>query len=136
MKIVLISILFSISIFVENTNADADQSFIRNYGQWSKLGQSSKLAYVAGAFDELFNSMFADSGGDAATSADNDGIKTCVSETGMNEQIMSQMIDARYLKHSEEWTFGPASVLISSLLETCDPQIRLARVKLGLPAIR
>lgn len=41
----------------------------------------------------------------------------------MTPEILSELVDRRYEKHTEEWSYGPAGVLVAALIDTCKIQI-------------
>jgi len=49
--------------------------------------------------------------------------------------ILTEMVDRRYAQHTEEWSYGPASVLAAALIETCKTQISDERRKSKLGPI-
>ena len=108
-------------------NDSAPFRFAAKYGDWAPLAPSSKAAYAAGAFDSLTLS-----GDSQDSNADLRGIAICARADGLTPAILAQMVDARYVAHAEEWSFGPASVLAGALLDACKAQVNTERRKAGL----
>src|ERR1700722_12074622 len=81
------------------SRASADSTSIGNYGAWQILSSPSKTAYAAGAFDMLA----LPSSGTVEDNADAIGLATCARADGFNPRMLADLVDRRYVVHSDEW---------------------------------
>ena len=114
------------------SNAFADGSLVTNYGQWRSLSQPLKIAYLSGSFDQLMLGLYSDSLANKVAGAEYLGIFDCVQTKGITTSIFVEMVDQRYLNHSNEWGFGPSAELNAAILDICKPQINEERRKFHL----
>jgi hypothetical protein len=99
---------------------------VANFGAWHNLPPPSKEAYIEGAFDALLLP------GTPEDNADGRGFVRCVADAGLTPIVIAELIDRRYAQHSEEWAYGPASVLVSALIDICKTQMNDERRRSGL----
>jgi hypothetical protein len=109
------------------TRSSAGKSeFVPNFGAWHDLPPRSKESYVAGAFDALLLP------GTPEDNADERGFVRCVADAGLTPMMIAELVGRRYAQHTEEWAYGPASVLVAALIDTCKTQMNDERRKSGL----
>lgn len=112
MRTILMTVVLAIF-----TTTQVSAGFFNDRGDWDKLSDNRKDAYIMGAIDRhwiLTPEGIEDGENELVTRQ-----ATCILNLGLNSADLLKLVDEAYAADVEKWTWPPLNVVINVVYQMC-----------------